>query len=168
VKEFKLTTDGLPENNNEISPYNNDDMDLYKALRHADFGITRLRELELAKFGLTPEQASILNTLQSTNGAATISDIVDSTMRQYNTITTMVNRMAELGLVEKQKNSTDKKFIVSITYKGKSIFKKLTYISINMAFSDLSKADKKKLLTYLQILTDKARNVLGLDHKLPF
>jgi len=146
----------------------NDDMELYKALRHADFVITRARELELAKFGLTPEQASILNTLQTKGGAATIQEIVDSTMRQYNTVTTMVNRMTESQLIEKQKSSTDKKFIVSITSKGRRLFEKLSYISIETAFSDLSKEDKQKLKSYLQRLTDKTRNMLGLDHKLPF
>jgi DNA-binding MarR family transcriptional regulator len=151
--------------NNSLS---NNDFDLWVLMDRARSAISRSRELELAVYGITPEQAAILHTLQGQKGAATIAEIADMTVRQYNSVTTLVNRMAKNGLVKKKRSSRDKKYIVSITSKGQSTYEKLTRKSYEMAFSCLSLEDKQKLFLYLKKLLETGRKMLGMDFKPPF
>ena len=142
--------------------------ELYPLFHNTDVIISRARELELASFGLTLEQGVLLHTLIKMGGSATLDEITENTMRQYHSVSTLVNRMAKLGLVKKVKYSDKKKFQVSITDKGLNIYSKATCNSLDMIFSVLSPEDQKIFTKYLQHLTDKARNLLGLDYRHPF
>lgn len=142
--------------------------EIYPLFHNTSFIISRARELELANFGLTLEQGVLLHTLIKMGGSATLDEITENTMRQYHSVSTLVNRMARSGLVKKVKYSDNKKFQISITDKGSNIYRKATCNSLNIIFSVLSPEDKKQLAEYLQLLFDKARNLLGLDHKHPF
>ncbi len=102
------------------------------------------------------------------DGSATLDEITENTMRQYHSVSTLVNRMAKLGLVKKVKYSDTKKFQVSITDKAMNIYSKASANSLDMIFSVLSPNDQKAFAQYLQQLTEKARSVLGLDYKHPF
>jgi DNA-binding MarR family transcriptional regulator len=144
------------------------DMGLFILLDHARCIIARSRELELAQYGLTPEQTAVLFTLIIKGGSAATDEIADITMRQYNATSSLVNRMSKQGLVEKTKLADSKKFNVSITEKGRIMYSRATNNSIKLAFSDFSKIDKQKLSEYLQTLIDRGRSSLLLDQKLPF
>jgi DNA-binding MarR family transcriptional regulator len=144
------------------------DLELWKLLDHAHSGVSRARELELGQYGLTLEQAGLLRTLMEKGGSATNSEIADSYMRQYNSVTTLVNRMEKSGLVKKEKSPADKRFIVSITDKGLNLYNKVTLNSIRMAFLELSSSEKQELAKYLAQVTVKARQMLMMDQKLPF
>lgn len=148
--------------------FSNFDMGLYILLDHARCIIARSRELELGRVGLTPEQTAILFSLISKGGSATTEEIADSTLRQYNATSTLVNRMTKLGLVKKTKIPNSKPFTVSITEKGQSLYSNTSFNSIKVAFVDLTEDDKQKLAAYLQILIDRGRKNLLLDQKLPF
>jgi DNA-binding MarR family transcriptional regulator len=141
---------------------------LYPLFHNTDVIISRARELELASFGLTLEHGVLLHSLIKMGGSATLDEITEKTMRQYHSVSTLVNRMARLGLLKKVKYSDKKKFQVSITDKGLSLYNQATCNSLNMIFSVLSPEDQKTFAKYLQLLIDKARNLLGLDHKHPF
>jgi DNA-binding MarR family transcriptional regulator len=159
--------------NEAYKPIENDlfsdvDMGLYILLDHARCIIARSRELEMAQYGLTPEQAAVLFTLIARGGSAVTDEIADITMRQYNATSSLVNRMSKQGMVEKTKLADSKKFNVSITEKGRSLYSKVTNNSIKLAFSDLSMIDKSKLSEYLQILIGRGRKNLLMDQKLPF
>lgn len=142
--------------------------EIYPLFHNTDVIISRARELELASFGLTLEQGVLLHTLIKMGGSATLDEITESTMRQYHSVSTLVNRIAKLGLVKKVKYSDTKKFQVSITDKGLSTYNKATCNSLDMIFTVLSPEDQKVFAQYLHKLTDKARSVLGLDYKHPF
>ena len=142
--------------------------ELYPLLHNTNFIISRARELELANFGLTLEQAILLHNLIKMGGSATLDEIAENTMRQYHSVSTLVNRMARSGLVKKVRYSDKKKFQVSITDQGSETYRKATCHSLNIIYSVLSPEDKKQFAEYLQLLYDKARNLLGLDHKHPF
>jgi DNA-binding MarR family transcriptional regulator len=144
------------------------DFALWILLDHAHSAFSRARELELTQFGLTPEQGGVLHTLLEKGGSTTNAEIADIMIRQYNSTTTLITRMEKLGLVKKEKRANEKRFVVSITSKGQSIYEKVTANSIHMAFSDFTPADKQKLSQYLQQITDKNRRMLGIGQKLPF
>lgn len=141
-----------------------DDFAMWRLLDHTRFMIARSREMELAKFGLTPEQSHILHILNQKGGTSTINEIVEITMRQHHSISTLINRMTRQGLVRKIRNPNDnRKFDVVATEKGKNLFKKLTQESIKLTFSCLSEQDKKELETLLRCLLGQAYQVLGKE-----
>ena len=142
--------------------------ELYPLFNNTGFMISRARELELANFGLTLEQGVLLHTLIKMGGSATLSELSADTVRQYHSVSTLVNRMTKLGLVKKVKHSDKKKFEVSITDKGLNIYSNATCNSLDMIFSVLSIKDRRAFAKCLQLLSARARNVLGLDYKHPF
>jgi DNA-binding MarR family transcriptional regulator len=111
---------------------------------------------------------SCLTLLLDKGGSATMHEISNITMRQHNSTSTLIKRMLKQGLVGKEKMSTGKRYKISITKKGQSIYEKVTRISINMAFSALSPKEKQRLAACLRQLIDKGRDMLGLDQTFPF
>jgi DNA-binding MarR family transcriptional regulator len=142
--------------------------DIWIMFDHAKFIISRAREIELAEFGLTIEQAAVLHDLIDREGSATLNDLAKSTMRQYHSVSTLVNRMAKIGLVKKVKHSDKKKFEISVTEKGYDMYGKVTRNSVNMIFSALSSAEQKVFYKHLRTLVTRTRDLLGLDYKHPF
>jgi DNA-binding MarR family transcriptional regulator len=162
-----MTTDDASTNRGD-DDFTNNVFDLWVLMDRARLTIKRTSRLEVASYGLTAEQAGILDTLLRGGGSASIAEIVDATARQYNSVTTLVNRMAKTGLVRKKRNSKNGKYLVSITDKGKSMYGKLTRNAIEMAFSDLSVEEKQALFVILKKLLIKGRKMLGMDFKFPF
>jgi DNA-binding MarR family transcriptional regulator len=161
-------TEADESSDRENDTFTIDDFDLWVLMDRARMTVTRTSQLEVASYGLTLEQAGILDTLLRGDGSATIAEIVNATAKQYNSVTTLVNRMARTGLVRKKRNSKNGRYLVSITDKGKSMYGKLTRNAIEMAFSDLSVEEKQILFVILKKLLKKGRKMLGMDFKLPF
>ncbi len=155
-------------NNIEVIGKSDIDFQLWMELDHARSALSRARELELAQFDLTLEQAGVLYTLLEKGGSTANTEIADEMIRQYNSVTTLVNRMEKLGLVKKEKTSSNRKYIVSITEKGRNMYQRATDKSIHMGFSDLSPEEKNQLFSFLTQVVKKTRNILGMDSKLPF
>lgn len=152
------------ENNGNYSPAE-EDFKLWKFLGHTGYVISRLREIELAKYGLTPEQAYVLDILSVRGGSTTIGDIVNMTLRPHNTISTLITRMAKRGLVEKKRNRRDKRsYDIVITESGQAHFQRVTRKSIEMAFSILSEEDKRELSSILSRLLCQAYELSGKQY----
>ena len=132
------------------------------------FAVARSRLLELAQFHLTKEQAQILYVLRFYGGSTNMTQIAAFTMRQRHSVSTLVDRMEKVGLVKKVKVPNKKGYKVIITNKGRERYQKVTIKSIEMIFDSLSAADRRKLQESLNMLQNKARNMLGLDHNPPF
>ena len=129
---------------------------------------SRVRELELAQFGLSPEQAAILHTLQSKGSFATCEEIANMIIRQYHSVTSIVNRMEKNGLVEKIKTKKGRRYLISITQKGENLYNSVPRNSIKMTLSVLTPEEKQQLTLYLQKMLSKGREMLGMDNKYPF
>ena len=137
------------------------DFSLWRVLDHARFIIARTREMELAKYDLTPEQSHVLDILQESNGSTTINQLVGITQRQHHSISTLIDRMEKQGLVSKQKAGIDRrKYEVVITDKGKELAARMSRDSIRIIFACLSEEDKKKLHSYLMQLTTEAYKMI--------
>ena len=95
--------------------------DLWSLLDRTRFAISRYRELELAHFGLTIEQVSILHVLKNHGGSTTIKDLENITMRRQHSISVLINGMARAGLAEKVKNREEKRFRIVITPEGRAV-----------------------------------------------
>ena len=142
---------------------------LWKLLDHTKFMIGRLREMELARFGLTPEQVHVMDIISQNGGTTTINEIVELTMRQHHSISTLINRMTRQELVNKIKTTDDKRiFKVVITEKGQTLLRKVSRDSIINTFISLTEEEKIDLDTNLRKLLIKAYDLLGKEYKLHF
>jgi DNA-binding MarR family transcriptional regulator len=138
------------------------DFSLWRMLDHARFIMARSREMELAKYDLTPEQSHVLDILRESDGSTTINQLVDITQRQHHSISTLIDRMTRQGLVSKQKAGLDKrKYEVVITEKGREMLNKMTRNSIDVIFSCLTNEEKKQFRASLIKLTIESYRVLG-------
>lgn len=137
-------------------------------LEHARSLIFRARELELAQFGITIEQMSILHAILINDGSATIDEVASITVRQHNSVSTLVNRMIKSGLIKKVKPLHEKKYLLLMTDKAHRTVEKIPRKSIEMAFSCLSKEEKAQLATSLEHLTENGHELLGHNFNLPF
>jgi DNA-binding MarR family transcriptional regulator len=138
------------------------DFALWRLFDHTRFMIARNREMELARYGLTPEQSHVLTILYLKGGSTTINEIVEITMRQHHSISTLINRMTKQELVKKIKTPTDNRiYQVVITAKGEKLLQKVTQDSITTAFSSLSEKEKLQLWSSLECLLAKSYEMLG-------
>lgn len=158
-KDKKRATDNVEEN---------EDLNLWVLLEQTFFVMARNRDLELKHYGLTPAQASVLFTLIKNKGQATQNEIADLTIRQHHSVSTLVNRMVNIGLVEKIQSGNSNKSYVAITEKGRKTYLETKRTSLEMIFSVLSKEDKELLASLLKPLLKEAKILLGIDYKPPF
>lgn len=141
---------------------------LWGLLEHSNSLITRARGLELAQYGITMEQMAVMHALLICGGSAAIDEIAAIVVRQHNSVSTLVNRMAKSGLVTKEKQPQQKKYSVQITPKAREIIHAIPRKSIELFFKDLTRDDKDKLATYLEQLITTGHDVLGYNNNLPF
>ncbi len=144
------------------------DHDLWSLFAITMETIARLRNIELAQYGVTREQSLIIHLLYNSGGTSTLNQLANSAMRKHNSMSTLVRRMAKAGLVQRIKNPEDNQFTILLTEKGKKLFKEMPLASIEMTFSTLSTEEKIHMKDYLDRLQSKARGLLGLDYKPPF
>ena len=156
----------MAENNISPGTGTDEDFQLWRLLDHTRFMIARSREMELAQFGLTPEQAYLLDILHQNDGSTTINEIVTVTLRQHHSISTQINRMAKQGLVNKVQYPSDRrKYSIVLTEKGQTLFKEVTRDSIRMTFACLSDEDKAELGLRLTLLNERAYSMLSPSEK---
>lgn len=143
------------------------DVQICGKLYCAGFATYKLREMELAKFGLTVEQSSILHIVFEHGGAMTIKEIIDETMRQPNSVYILLNKMVKMGLIQKSRGSKSGNALISITEHGKSLLEKITNISLEEIFSVLRENDKITLMDLLNRLLTWSRDLLGIGYVAP-
>jgi DNA-binding MarR family transcriptional regulator len=143
-------------------------IELCSLLERARFGISRLRELELAQFDLTIEQSSILYSLSNRGSALTVKEMEDMTMRQHHSISTLINRMIKAGWVAKEEGQVGKKFKIVMTPDGKKLIGKLPCASLELTFSRLGVQERRNFTNALSKLLMRSRDLLGISYKPPF
>jgi DNA-binding MarR family transcriptional regulator len=139
---------------------------LWLILNNTRFAISRLRELELAKFGMTMEQSSILHIVSDHGGIVTIKEIIDETMHQPNSVYILLNRMRKMGLICNIKQKESGSTLISLTEDGENLRKKLTNVTFKVTISRLKAAEKAKFVEILYKIIDKSGELLGI-HFMP-
>ncbi|MBN1190341.1 MAG: winged helix DNA-binding protein [Dehalococcoidales bacterium] len=142
--------------------------DFWVLLSRTQYAISRLRELELTPYGLSTAQAQVLNTIYNAGGETTLTLISKYTMRQHHSVSNLIIKMAEQGLVKKVRLTGSKEYKIAMTKKGHELYNKDSKKSIDEIFSTLSEEDKQHLAEYLKVLLVKARNLLGIDYIPPY
>lgn len=111
-----------------------------------------VRRKELMEQGLTPEQAGILNILhKDKNKIVTPAKIAKEYLREPHTISVILKRMEEKGLIALTKNLTRRNMIrVTLTEKGESARVEAFRLDrINKLFQNLSDEEVKTLYSLL-------------------
>jgi DNA-binding MarR family transcriptional regulator len=142
-----------------------EDQDLWLLLTHVRYAIFRAREKELQRYGISPEQASLLFAVQALGNRATSVELSRHLLRQPQTVSALINRMAKRGLVKKVKDRDRKNMIkVVITEKGQKAYEQSTKRApIHRIMKSLSQKEKKGVRQYLQKIYAKARQEIGMD-----
>jgi len=142
---------------------------LYSLLDSTRETISKAIDLELAQYQMSSPQVKIMHILAQSDNGMTLDSLAESTVRELNSISTLISRMQKKGLVTKVRTKDNQKIYVSLTDKGKDIYNNtVTEQSIYLIFDALSAEEKKALAALLAKLQLKARNILGLDYKPPF
>ena len=111
----------------------------------------------------------MLAILSRENRAVTLDELANWTLKEFNSVSTLINRMEKNGLVNKIKNNGDLKSYISLTEKGSLLYlQKVTERSIHLIFETLSAEEKSQLNCILTKVRDNTRDLLGLDFKPPF
>ena len=141
-----------------------DDYEIWGKITEVKNLIEKARSAELSSHGLTPEQSHILRILIFKGGTSTINELSDISLRRHNTVSLIVKRMEKAGLVHREKTNSKNRYTIRISENGLELFNTMPLDSIDMIFSSLSADEKKSLVSHLEKLDQKTRNILGLDY----
>ncbi|MFC2019368.1 MarR family winged helix-turn-helix transcriptional regulator [Chloroflexota bacterium] len=132
--------------------------------------IHRAREKELSKVGVSPIEAGVMYTVESMDKPATPAEISRWLFREPHSVSGLLNRMQNEGLIKKTKNLDRKNLVrVTLTEKGQQAFElSLKRVVVNQIFSALSEEQKEQLKAILQVLLDAAVSELGVEREFPY
>lgn len=148
---------------------NDPDINLYILLDQVDSIVTNAIELELKHLHLTQPQARVLTMLSREDKPATIEELSKWTLKEFNSVSTLINRMEKKDLIKKIKKPGDLKTYVTLTEKGSYLYhQQVTERSIHLIFEKLSDEEKEQLDMVLKKLRDTTRDLLGMDYRPPF
>ncbi|HEX7474660.1 MAG TPA: MarR family transcriptional regulator [Dehalococcoidales bacterium] len=136
--------------------------ELWSLFDRTRFAIGRLRELELARYGLSIEQSAVLYIITNWGGSVVAKDLENATMRQHHSISSLINGMNKTGLVRKVKTPGEKRFTIEITEEGHNFYSQATTASLQESISVLSAKDRQQLIAFLVALLEHSRRLLGL------
>ncbi len=155
--------------NIRVSKKNDPDINLYILLDQVDSIVTNAVELELKHLRMTQPQARVLAMLSREDKPVTIDELANWTLKEFNSVSTLINRMEKKGLVKKAKQPGDLKTYITLTEKGSELYhNQVTERSIHLIFDKLSSAEKKQLESSLKKVRDTTRDLLGMDYRPPF
>jgi len=155
--------------NIRILKRNDPEVNLYILLDQTASIVTNAVELELKHLRMTQPQIRLLTMLSRENRPVTIEELANWTLKEFNSVSTLVNRMEIKGMVKKIKKEDDLKTYILLTEKGSELYhKQVTERSIHLIFDKLSTVEKNQLDTTLKKVRDITRDLLGLDYRPPF
>jgi DNA-binding MarR family transcriptional regulator len=144
-------------------PELDDDDKLYHLFARARYLTFRARERELQRYNLTPEQAQVLFVVQALGEKATPIAISRLLLRQPHTVSSILSRMSEKGLLTKTNDLERKNYVhVVITDKGKEAYELTTKRGpIRRIMGSLTKQERKNFRNHLEKIQGKAITELG-------
>ncbi len=126
-------------------------------LRHTLEVMFKLRRIELAHYGITPEQSIIMFAIESIGEDVRPAQIARFAFRKSASVTDILNRMEGQKLVTRTRSAYRKNWKkVALTRKGNRIYKQvLERRPICQILSCLSREERSKLRSYLRTLLEE-------------
>jgi DNA-binding MarR family transcriptional regulator len=154
----------MQQKNNKENISNDIDYQLWVMLDHLRYMIFKARKIELARYNISPEQAQILYTLGRIN-SLTINEMVAYTQHEHHSISTLINRMAKKGLVNKVSiPGKGRRLKIVITEKGRETLGTMSRDSFGKIFACLSVEDKQEMIVHLCRLIVSSYRALGKEY----
>jgi DNA-binding MarR family transcriptional regulator len=138
---------------------------LLAMLRQTHDAVLRIRQVELRKFNLTPEQSAALVNIHALGKDATITELARRLFRKSNSITVLVMRMEKRGLLKKTRDRYKRNTVrLTLTKKGQACLKKaVTRDSFNDFVGDFPLRKRQQLWVLLEQLRNHAMGHLNMD-----
>ena len=153
---------------NKLYPFEHDDyFNAWVLLDYTKFAISKIRDEELSRIGLTAQQAAIIRIILRRK-KTTITEISNAWMRQPHSISAIIDRMAKAGLVKKTKYPGERELEIEVTEYGEKLYHSIKIESIERIFSCLSKDDIHKLSQYMKLLLIRTCSLSGTSYDFPF
>ena len=125
--------------------------------------IARAREREYSRFGLNNERRAILYILENSGGRATPVDIARELFRELHSVTGMLKRMEDAGLVSRHKGTGRSKVEVRLTDHGREVLDMSRGTEIDKKiFSVLTKRERERFGSYLLKVRGSVLKDLGI------
>jgi DNA-binding MarR family transcriptional regulator len=125
--------------------------------------ILRARERDYARYGISNERRAVLYIIENNGGHSTPVEIARALFRELHSVTEMLKRMEQDGLVTRHQGSGRSKIEVSVTEKGLDVFKQSLHNQTDKRiFSVLPKEDREHLASCLFALRGKVLQDLGI------
>jgi len=126
-----------------------------------------LRKMELRPHGITTAEALALFSIESIGNVATPAEISRRMFRKPHTVSTLLLRMENRGLVNRDHNLNRENLVgITLTDKGQRDYRaSLKRESIHRVISSLSEEERRQLVACLEKLRETASQ-LGLEWRL--
>ena len=138
---------------------------LLAMLRQTHDVIVKLRQRELRKYELTPEQAAALMVIHALGNKATTAEISRRLFRESNSMTVLLRRLENRGLISKRPDTHRKNVIrIGLTKMGTEAYHNALKIeNFNHVVGKMKAEDRKKLWSLLETLRNYALEDMRID-----
>ncbi len=127
--------------------------------------LMKVRQKELKKFGITPEQSGAIAVIYALGDQATAAELSRILFRKPNSMTILLRRLEKQGLIKKTPDPRQKNVIrLSLTAKGRQCHISSSKVNtLNRIFNKVSDARQLQLWTSLEKIRNQALKNLDLD-----
>ena len=152
----------MPENQQKILLPPEKTLDLLILIGWTRDIIRKVRQKELAPYGLNPDKAAVLQVIQNLGGSAKANDIARQILRQRHSAHELLRRMEKSGLLKETGDIHRKNGVVfEMTDKGREAYNHVVKRPLqHKIFSSLSNEQRDELATSLRTLHDRACEIL--------
>lgn len=131
-------------------------------LRHAWYGLNQAFRRRIAHLDLTPDQFTVLRWLiESDPQGVTQRQLADLMSSDPNTVTSVLNRMEQAGMIERKPHESDRRAKrVRITRRGRGIYEKARDIAVDLqgqVLTALPLDRREPFLHELQLVAEACR-----------
>ena len=128
--------------------------------------IRKVRQKELAPYGLNPDKAAVLQVIQNLGGSAKANDIARQILRQRHSAHELLRRMEKSGLLKETGDIHRKNGVVfELTDKGREAYNHVAKRPLqHKIFSSLSNEQREELAASLRTIYDRAGKIVDESH----
>jgi DNA-binding MarR family transcriptional regulator len=138
-------------------------LDIWVLLGWTRDTLRRVRQKELSPYGISPDQAAVLQLVHNFGGTATTTEISPYLLRERHSVHELLARMERAGLLKKVNNPDRKHGVkVVLTDRGRQAYRHVKKREIfGRILTILSEEDREQLRSYLMTLLKAARKEIG-------
>ena len=151
---------------NKASPIgNNRSIEILAMIRQTNDALLKVRQKELKKFGITPEQSGALAVIYALEGQATAAELSRVLFRKPNSMTILLRRLEKQGMIKKTPDKRQKNVIrLSLTARGRQCHLNSSRVNaLGRIFSKVSDTKQRQLWASLEKVRNQALKSLDLE-----